>query len=430
MKSGYVFRTAIQSLAINKLRTALTMLGIIFGVASVITMLALGNGARAAVEASFRQLGADQLSISSRQKIEDGELVDFGKPLSVQEGLALPVFVDLISKVEMALYTTGHIRFGRLASDKVISGVSAGQLDLLITQREVQPAGWTAETYLTPDAFIAKGRFFTHAEVLANSSVCVVGSNIVNELFGGSDPLGSLIWVGRWRCQVIGVIKELESTDMDQRYSGNPNDLFYVPVSAAAECLFEKEPSVSMNAYVKDVSQMEEAKNMVNDFLRKRHDIQTGSDGSFEDDFRITTRRDVLGSQQEAARTFSVLLASMAVVSLIVGGVGIMNVMLVNITERTREIGIRLAVGARRVDIVTQFLVEAVLISGMGGLLGILIGLMGIPVAANLNNHVAMLDPKSIPLSFGIGLLTGVIFGLYPAVRAAQLDPILALRYE
>jgi len=144
----------------------------------------------------------------------------------------------------------------------------------------------------------------------------------------------------------------------------------------------------------------------------------------------MTTRQDILGAQQQAARTFSSLLAAMAVVSLAVGGIGIMNVMLVSVTERTREIGVRLAVGARPQDIVSQFLLEAVLISGFGGVLGIALGVLSIPLASNFNQGVALLDPQSIPLAFGVALLTGLAFGLYPALRAARLDPIEALRYE
>ena len=152
--------------------------------------------------------------------------------------------------------------------------------------------------------------------------------------------------------------------------------------------------------------------------------------GDFEDDFELTTRQEILGAQQAAARTFSFLLAAMATVSLVVGGIGIMNVMLVSVTERTREIGVRLAVGAQSGDIVRQFLLEAVLISAAGGVLGTAVGILTVPLAASLNRGVALLDPTSIPLAFGVALLTGLIFGLYPAVRASRLDPIEALRYE
>jgi len=193
---------------------------------------------------------------------------------------------------------------------------------------------------------------------------------------------------------------------------------------------YEDEPSVSITAYVKEESLMEEAKEAITTYLRRRHSIQPDVDSRYNDDFGLLTRKDVLGSQQEAARTFSLLLAAMAIVSLIVGGIGIMNVMMVSVTERTREIGVRMAIGARPIDIVAQFLLEAVLISSLGGLLGISLGVISIPIAARLNRGIALLDPGSLPLSLVVGMLTGVIFGLYPAVRAARLDPIEALRYE
>jgi putative ABC transport system permease protein len=175
---------------------------------------------------------------------------------------------------------------------------------------------------------------------------------------------------------------------------------------------------------------MAEAREAISSFLRRRHDIDKDEIGEWKDDFEMTTRQDLLGAQQEAARTFSFLLAAMATVSLVVGGIGIMNVMLVSVTERTREIGVRLAVGARPQDIIAQFLLEAVLISAFGGLLGIAVGVLIIPLVANLNQGVALLAPGSIPLAFGVALLIGLVFGLYPAVRASRLDPIEALRYE
>jgi putative ABC transport system permease protein len=172
------------------------------------------------------------------------------------------------------------------------------------------------------------------------------------------------------------------------------------------------------------------ARQQITDYLRSRHAVGKDEIGEWEDDFEMTTRQDILGAQQQAARTFSFLLAAMAAISLVVGGIGIMNVLLVSVTERTREIGVRLAVGARPQDIISQFLLEAVLISGLGGVLGIAVGVLSIPLVANLNQGVALLSPGSIPLAFGVSLLTGLIFGLYPALRAARLDPIEALRYE
>ena len=206
--------------------------------------------------------------------------------------------------------------------------------------------------------------------------------------------------------------------------------MLYLPISTAIRNLFDEEPPVRVTARATDEGRIGTAKAQVASYLRSRHGIEPDFAGEYEDDFDVTTRQDILGAQQESARTFSLLLATMAVVSLIVGGIGIMNVMLVSVTERTREIGVRLAVGARQTDIAAQFLLEAVLISAVGGILGIGVGILAIPLAASLNDGVALLAPNSIPLAFVVALLAGVVFGLYPAVRASRLDPIEALRHD
>jgi putative ABC transport system permease protein len=203
-----------------------------------------------------------------------------------------------------------------------------------------------------------------------------------------------------------------------------------MPVSTTIEGIFDEEPAVTIIAHVTNESMMEDAVAEITSFLRERHGIEETTGGYFEDDFHLMTKQALLGAQQDAARTFSVLLTTLAAVSLIVGGIGIMNVMLVSVTERMREIGVRRAVGARRTDIVMQFLIEAVILSSISGILGIMLGTLLIPVAASLYEGIALLDPKSIPLSFGVAMFTGVVFGLYPAIHASRLDPIVALRYE
>jgi len=430
MTAKNLLLTALRGVGANKLRAALTMLGVIIGVASVIAMLALGNGARAAVEARFRFLGADQVQISARLQFDDGELLALGKTLSYEDGLRMPEAVPLVDEVDMSISGQGKVRFGRASLDLSLSGVTANALENITTAAQVQPVGAEEGEQLTPQSFLSEGRFFTAAEVLEAAPVCVLGSETAEDLFGGDNALGETVWVGRERCLVIGVFAELESTDESQRYTTNPNQTFYLPISTAIRWLYEDEPSVSMTAHVTDEARMDEAKAQITAYLRERHGIERGADGLYADDFNLTTRKDVLGAQQEAARTFALLLAAMAVVSLGVGGIGIMNVMLVSVTERTREIGVRLAIGARAVDIIWQFLLEAVLISAAGGGLGVIVGVLAIPLAATLNQGMALLAPDSIPLALGIAVLTGVVFGLYPALRAAQLDPIEALRYE
>ncbi len=423
--------TALRGAASNKLRAALTTLGVIIGVASVIAMLALGNGARAAVESRFRFLGSDQVQISQRMKLDDGEFTSAGKILSYEDGLHMPEAVELVDSVDMAVDSSGKVRYGRATLDMNISGVTADSLEKVAGSGQVQPVGWPAGEPLSAPALIGKGRFFTPAEVLEGADVCVLGYKTALDLFGGDNPVGATIWIDRHRYLVIGVLAELEYTNEEDRYqASNPNESLNVPISSAIRNLFEEEPSVSITAHVVDESRMDQAKEQIKAYLRERHGIQQNEEGLYEDDFDTTTRNDILGAQQDAARTFSLLLAAMAAVSLVVGGIGIMNVMLVSVSERTHEIGLRMAVGARQRDIVAQFLLESVLISAGGGVLGIAAGVLAIPLAATLNQGMAVLDPASIPLAFGVALCTGVAFGLYPALRAARLDPIQALRYE
>jgi len=423
-------RTAFTGISSNVLRAALTTLGIVIGVASVISMLALGNGARAAVEANFRNLGADMVQISVKEKIDQGEFVPVGKILAYEDGLRMPQEVTLVNRVIMSISGEGKVRHGFNVLDMLVSGMTTDGLDTVAAQGNVQPIGWPDGELLTGSAFMGIGRFFTPAEVLSNADVCVLGQKTAEQLFGGDNPLEEVVWVNRRKCLVIGVLTKLEVTNPALRNQTRANEAFYLPISTSIHNLFDEPPSVLITARISDESRMAEARHQISDYLRQRHDISKDELGVWEDDFELTTRQDILGAQQQAARTFSFLLAAIATVSLVVGGIGIMNVMLVSVTERTREIGVRMAVGAQPRDIVVQFLLEAVLISGFGGLLGIAVGVLSIPLVANFNQGVALLAANSIPLSFGVALLTGLVFGLYPAVRAARLDPIEALRYE
>ncbi len=422
--------TAFTGISSNILRAVLTTLGIVIGVASVISMVALGNGARAAVEANFRNLGADMVQISVKEKIDQGEFVPVGQILAYEDGLHMPKEVELVSRVIMSISGEGKVRRGFNVLDMQVSGTTAEGLDNLAARGDTQPLGWLDGELLTGEAFMGNGRYFTPAEVLSQADVCVLGHKTAEQLFGGDNPIEEIVWINRRKCLVIGVLTELEVTNPALRNQVRPNEAFYLPISSAINNLFDKPPSVQITARVTDESRMVAARSQISDYLRQRHAVGKDEIGEWEDDFEMTTRQDVLGAQQQAARTFSFLLAAMAAVSLVVGGIGIMNVLLVSVTERTREIGVRMAVGARPQDIISQFLLEAVLISGFGGVLGIAVGVLSIPLVANLNQGVALLAPSSIPLAFGVSLLIGLIFGLYPAVRAARLDPIEALRYE
>ncbi len=425
-----LMRTALRGVMANRLRAALTTLGIVIGVASVIATLALGNGARAAVEATFRSLGANEIQITERKSFERGELSSVGKQLTYEDGLHLAVEIEAVDRVDMTVQGNARLRFGRNAVDMSFTGSTADLLRSQMASGEVQLKGWPENQPLEPEDFLHEGRFFTPAEVMEGADVCVLGYDTAMDLFEGDSALDETVWVNRHRCVVIGVIAELEATDAQQRYRRDYNDTFFLPISTAITHLIDEEPSVNIQVYVKDTNRIAETKAAIADLLRQRHAIEINEEGNYKDDFDMTTRSDVLGAHEEAARTFALLLSAMATVSLAVGGIGIMNVMLVSVTERTREIGIRLAVGAQQADIVWQFMLEAVLISVGGGLLGIVVGIFTIPIAAQLNQGMALLAPDSIPLSLVVALLVGIVFGIYPALRAARLNPIEALRYE
>lgn len=430
MRLKYLVKTAGSGIMGNLLRALLTALGILIGVASVIMTLALGNGARAAVDASFRFLGSNQIKINSQLDFKNGELKETGKKLTYKEVLDLSDEVPEIKDVEMEVNKTVKARHGRAVVDLGLSGTTASAINTLVSNAALQPVGWSSKQPLATSDFIDSGRFYNATDVQQNMDICVLAYQTALDLFPGENPLDQTIWINRKPYSVIGVLVEMESSDPKQRAYTKPNEGIYIPVSSAIRQFFEEEPSVEATVTIDRLEHMDQAKQKVLAFLREKHDIMPDAENIFKDDFSLTTKADLLGAQQEAARTFSVLLTAMAIVSLTVGGIGIMNVMLVSVTERTREIGIRLAVGARKQDIVFQFMLESVLLSAASGIAGIILGILSIPLAAMFNQGIALLAPESIPLAFSVSLFTGVVFGLYPAIRAARLDPIEALRYE
>jgi putative ABC transport system permease protein len=277
--------TALRGLLANKLRAVLTTLGIIIGVASVIATLALGNGARAAVEESFRFLGSDEIQIGAKKAIEDGSLVPYGKPLTYEDGLLMPSSVELVDRVDMSVQGKVKVRRGRIVLDTVATGLTADATVSVIAAGEVQPAGWPEGEPLTVEAFFAQGRFFTADEALADAAVCVLGFQTAEDLFEGDDPLGETMWVNRRRCLVLGVLAELEATDPQRGSYSEINEGLIMPIGTAIHTLHEETglgqdaPSVDITAHITglgqgDKNKMGEAKVQIATYLRGRHGIE------------------------------------------------------------------------------------------------------------------------------------------------------------
>jgi|Deesub1362A_J573_1020465.scaffolds.fasta_scaffold01939_6 putative ABC transport system permease protein len=394
---------ALESLSRHKLRSFLTALGVIIGVAAVIAMLSLGTGAREEVREQFRGLGSNELRIFQPIAVGPGGLRPPSRPINYEEARGLWELPH-VAAVRVSLPGSGTVVRGRESLTAEVLGV---------------PADWILDQ--DPD-YIAQGEFFDEYDVEAAERVAVIGRTVLETLFPGEDPLGQVIRINRVRFQVVGVIKELGRPHPRV----DPNNRVLIPITTAEE-LFGKHRSVSVAVRVTDERYLEEVREAIRDYFRRARDIPPGE----ELDIQIFSFREAAQAQLETARTFAVLLVGMAVVSLIVGGIGIMNMMLVSVTERTREIGVRLAVGARRRDIAVQFLIEAVVLGLGGGLFGVALGILAIPALLHYNPElpVALAWP-SIPLAFGLSVAVGIAFGLYPAVRASGLDPVEALRHE
>lgn len=397
-------QTALESLANNKLRSFLTALGIIIGVASVIVMVALGTGAQEAVQQRFRGLGSTDLTISPRRQ-GGGNQAALTKPITYEETQGLKDLPSIVS-VQASLSGTGSVVRGRESlDDTTILGVAA---DWITTQNP---------------GYVASGEFFNAYDVEDKSRVAVIGQTVAQQLFPGADPVGQEIRINRLRFEVIGLVRELDRPDPRV----DPNNQVILPIATAASDLFGRDRSVSVRVRVQNEKDIPAATTAIVAYFRQIHDTPENQ----QEDVQVTSLSQITQAQSESAQTFSLLVIGMAIVSLIVGGIGIMNVMMVSVTERTREIGVRLAIGAQQWDIVQQFLIEAVALSLSGGILGVAVGILTIPLLTRYRSDLAAtLTWQSIPQAFSVALIVGVVFGLYPAVRASRLDPMEALRYE
>ncbi len=410
MSLGALLRIALRALAINKLRSALTMLGIVIGVGAVIVMIAVGAGAQARVEEQIRALGSNLLLVMSGATTTGGVRLGFGSSPTLSEDDVVGINREIPEALAApALRGTAQVISGNTNWSTQIFGVTPEYLDV---------RQWP----------LAGGRTFEPAEMAAAAKVCLIGATVARQLFGSGDPLDQVIRIKRVPFTIVGVLdvkgQSLMGTDQD--------DLILMPIKTARSRVLGSASAARQRSVgtiwvkVADGVDTRLVEEQVRALLRQRHRLQAGAD----DDFSLRNLAEVMAAQEASSRVLALLLAAVASVSLLVGGIGIMNIMLVSVTERTREIGLRMAVGARTRDILGQFLVEAVTLSLIGGLIGVALGMGASALIAELAGWRILLSPEAVALAVGFAFAIGVFFGFYPARKAAQLNPVEALRFE
>ncbi|HEU0000934.1 MAG TPA: ABC transporter permease [Ktedonobacteraceae bacterium] len=398
--------SALQALRANLLRSLLTSLGIIFGVGAVIIVIAISEGNTASINARLSTLNPLQLTIRAGSTSTGGVRGGVGtlQTLTQADADALAQLPH-VAAVSPTLNANGQLVFSNQNWSTSVQGVYPG---------EQQIGSWQMQ----------EGNFFTQADEQSGTSVAVLGQTVVDNLFTplGIDPLGQQIRIGNVTFTVVGTLASKGSTG----FGANADDIVYVPFSTAQQRLSGNKFVNSIVLTADNSGDVNSVQSAAQALLEQRHNISNPA----LDDFTIQNASQVLSTVQGTAQSLSILLVGVAAVSLVVGGIGIMNIMLVSVTERTREIGIRIAIGARQRDVLMQFLIEAFFLSALGGLIGLIIGPIVAYVIASVNKFPFQIDPLSIVIAFGVSALVGIIFGFYPAQRAARLDPIVALRTE
>ena len=406
MNGTNLFKIALRALANNKLRAFLTMLGIIIGVASVIAMLAIGQGSKKSIQQQISEMGSNMIMIHPGAEMRGGVRQDPSamQTLKLENYEKLSEECTYLSGISPNVSSSGQLVAGANNYPSSVSGVSMDYL----TIRQLT---------------VEQGEMFTENGIRTAAKVCVIGKTIVDNLFpDGSDPIGKVIRCNQIPFRVIGVLKSkgYNSMGMDQ------DDVVLAPYSTVMKRLLAQTylSGIFASALTEDMT--DEAVDEITTILRREHKLKETDD----DDFTIRTQQELSSMLNTTTDLMTTLLACIAGISLVVGGIGIMNIMYVSVTERTREIGLRMSVGARGVDILSQFLIEAILISITGGLIGVIIGCGASFMIKAIAHWPVFIQPWSVLLSFLVCTVTGVFFGWYPAKKAADLDPIDALRYE
>ena len=403
-------RIALRALRVNKLRAALTMLGIIIGVGAVITMVAVGSGAASRIEEQIASIGSNLLMVLPGAATSGGMRMGFGSTMTLSEddGKAIATEIPGVVTASGSMRGVAQIVFGNQNWSTAIQGTMPDYL-------------------LIRDWDLDSGRFFTPEDVDGATKVAVLGQTVKESLFGDGEAIGQIIRIKKVPFTVVGILTRKGQSTWGQ----DQDDVVLMPLSTAKKrVLGVSQANARMVGVIQikvtSADQLTDVQQQVMDLLRQRHHLQPYQDN----DFDVRNLAETFAAQAEASRTMTLLLGAIASVSLLVGGIGIMNIMLVSVTERTREIGLRMAVGARSRDILTQFLIEAVTLSLIGGILGILLGVGGSQLIAYLAKWSTLITPTAIFGAFGSAAMIGIFFGYYPARKAAYLDPIEALRYE
>jgi putative ABC transport system permease protein len=401
-------RIALRALRVNKMRSALTMLGIIIGVSAVIAMIAVGSGAKARIAEQIASMGSNLMIVLSGSSTSGGIRMGSGTvpTLTVDDAKAILAEVPSVKYVSPALPGVAQLVYGNQNWSTSVTGSTPEMLDI----RE-----WP----------VASGRCFTQQDVDGATKVCVLGATIVENLFGGIDPVGQIIRIKKVPFTVIGVL----SSKGQSTWGQDQDDTVIVPLTTAQKMLFGMQfPGMVrvIAVQAKGPEVMKVTEDRINELLRQRHRIQPNQDN----DFTVRNLTEIMATAEQSASVMSLLLGAIASISLLVGGIGIMNIMLVSVTERTREIGIRIAVGAKSKDILLQFLIESLVLSLIGGILGIAIGIAGTYILSSFTKWPTLLSMQAIFLAFFFSGSIGVFLGFYPARKASLLDPIDALRYE
>ena len=406
MNATNLFKIAFRALANNKLRAFLTMLGIIIGVASVITMLAIGQGSKRSIQAQISEMGSNMIMIHPGGDRRGGVRRDPSEmqTLKLENYEALRNETNFLAAISPNVSTSGQFICGNNNYPATINGVGLEYLD--IRQLKVED-----------------GTMFTESDIQGSAKVCVIGKTIVDNLFpDGSNPIGKVIRFNKIPFRVIGVLKSKGYNSMGQ----DQDAVVLAPYTTVMKRLLAITYLQSIFASALSEDMTEYATDEIGKILRREHKLKEGDD----DNFTIRTQQEISTMLNTTTSLMTTLLACIAGISLIVGGIGIMNIMYVSVTERTREIGLRMSVGARGIDILAQFLIEAVLISITGGVIGVILGCGASWVVKSVAHWPVFIQAWSVVLSFAVCTVTGVFFGWYPAKKAADLDPIEALRYE